>query len=119
STRSRSTSPGAAWGNRDVRARPGARGGRVHRLPLPLGAGPAARPRARGPAPLRRRDQQVERPGTAGEVTGDGPVVLASDGVVRAAPAGDGRLAGAGGPRPRGRSRPRVARAAARPADTR
>ena len=30
------------------------------------------RPRARGPAPLRRRDRQDERPGTAGEVTGMG-----------------------------------------------
>ena len=54
------------------------RGGRVRRLPLPLVARRHPRPRARGPAPLRRGDQQVERPRTAGEVTGDGPVVLAA-----------------------------------------
>ena len=95
-----------------------ARGGRVHRLPLPLGAGPDARPRARGPAPLRRRDQQDERPGTAGEVTGMGLWSWLrgswSDGAA-AVPAGAGRAPlPAAAPDPGWRALPPVQRALAR-----
>ena len=54
STTSRSTSPGGAWGNRDVRDRPALRGGRVRRLPLPLVSRGDPRPRARGASAVRR-----------------------------------------------------------------
>ena len=46
---SRSNSAGAAWGNRDVRDRPAARGDRVRRLPLPLE--PGGHPGSRTPRP--------------------------------------------------------------------
>ena len=59
---SRWTSPAAAWGNRDVRARPAAAGGRVRRLPLLLVSGRDPRSGARGPPPVRRGDRP-DQPG--------------------------------------------------------
>src|SRR6476469_9914225 len=67
--RSRSTSRVAAWGNRDVRARPAADRGRVRGLPLPL-----ATPGDSRPAPLRAhavgpRNRTHQHPGERREVT--------------------------------------------------
>ncbi len=62
STTSRSTSPGGAWGNPDVRDRPALCGDRVRRLLPALVSRGDPRPRARGASAIRSRDRCPQLP---------------------------------------------------------